>query len=79
MLSHNAGTVRDLQSTENARYKLDRPGRIDLALVNEIPEQPALDELHDDERRLDLVAIGVCAFLFAGVIDAHDRGVSHAS
>ena len=37
-----------------------------------------VDVLHDDERHLDLVAVRVAHRLFAGVEDAHDRGVRHA-
>ena len=51
---------------------------LERAVGDDVLEQASLDVLHDDERQLHLVPDGVAHGLFAGVEDAHDRGMGHA-
>jgi hypothetical protein len=74
---HDARTVRVLERGEHA---VDHPhggDRFERAVVDDVLQQSTLDVLHDDEGQLHLVAGRVDHGLFAGIEDAHDRGMGH--
>src|SRR5690606_22602871 len=73
---HDAAVVGVLEGGQDGGGD---PGRLvgveDLLLVEDLPEGPALDVLHDDVGHVDRGAAGLGHLLLTGVVDGDDRGV----
>ena len=74
---NKTGAVGVLEGGENLLDDVRGIGGLDRTRRDEVFQQLAVNELHDDERLLDFPAVGLHKSLFAGVENTHDRRVSH--
>ena len=70
-------SVRVLERGQDAADDVAGLGGRHRAVLDEVLQQLAVDELHHDERQLRLAAAGLEHRLLARVEDPHDRRVRH--
>ncbi len=75
---NHAGPVRILERGEDSLDNADSLIGVDRAGLDQVFQKNAVDVLHDDERQLRFVAVGLPYGLFTRVEDAHDRRVGHS-